>query len=69
VHHHDGSGSWSPPVDPTEPLRGALTHFVECVVTGATPQSDGEAGWRVVRILEAASASLAARGAPVGLVW
>ena len=69
VHRHDDGGSWSPPVDPTEPLRHALAEFVGCVASGVTSRTDGEAGLRVVRILEAASASLAGRGAPVDLAW
>lgn len=58
---------WTPRLDPTEPLRRALAHFVDCVASGVTPRTDGEAGLRVVRTLEAASVSLAARGAPVDL--
>ena len=69
VHRHDGGGSWSPPLDPTEALHHALVDFVGCVASGGTPRADGEAGWRVVRILEAASASLADRGRPVDLPW
>ena len=42
----------SPLVPNTEPLRLECAHFVECVREGRTPQSDGESGLRVVRILE-----------------
>lgn len=41
-----------------EPLRVQCEHFIECVRTGAKPQSDGEVGLRVVRILEQADKSL-----------
>jgi UDP-N-acetyl-D-glucosamine dehydrogenase len=42
----------------TEPLRVECAHFVECVQTGARPLSDGQQGLAVVRVLEAAQASL-----------
>lgn len=41
-----------------EPLRLQCEHFVECVRTGRRPQSDGNVGARVVRILEQADKSL-----------
>jgi predicted dehydrogenase len=44
---------WSPRIPNREPLRLECEHFVECIRTGATPRSDGEAGLRVVRVLEA----------------
>jgi len=37
------------------------------VTTGRRPLSDGHAGLRVVRILEAASQSMAQRGQPIAL--
>lgn len=46
-----------------EPLRVQCEHFVECIATGATPQSSGEVGAKVVRILEAADRSLRNGGA------
>ncbi len=56
---------WAPRLDVTEALRVEAEHFVECINTGSTPQSDGAAGLRIVRILEAATTSLARQGAPV----
>jgi predicted dehydrogenase len=47
-----------PKIDFVEPLRVEMQHFVDCIQTGATPDSDGRAGLRVVRALEAAQASL-----------
>jgi predicted dehydrogenase len=41
-----------------EPLRLECQHFLECVRTGGTPLTDGHEGLRVVRVLEAAQASL-----------
>ena len=56
---------WAPRLDVTEALKVEADHFVHCVCTGSTPESDGEAGLRIVRILEAATESLAKHGAPV----
>jgi predicted dehydrogenase len=42
----------SPQISNEEPLRIECRHFVECVREGGTPRSDGEAGVRVVRVLE-----------------
>lgn len=58
---------WAPKLDATEALLTEARHFIECMTTGATPISDGHAGLRVVRILEAATRSLARRGEPVEL--
>lgn len=58
---------WAPQIAPTEALALETEHFLDCVEHGKTPLSDGEAGLRVVRILEAASQSIAARGAPVDI--
>jgi predicted dehydrogenase len=58
---------WAPQIAPTEALRLETAHFLDCVEHGKTPLSDGEAGLRVVRILEAASRSIEARGAPVDI--
>ena len=44
---------WCPRIPNREPLRLECEHFVECLRTGATPQSDGESGLRVVRVLAA----------------
>jgi predicted dehydrogenase len=58
---------WAPKLDATEALLTEARHFIECMTTGATPITDGHAGLRVVRILEAATRSLARRGEPVEL--
>ena len=49
---------WSPRISNIEPLRTEIQHFVDCVRTGRTPISDGLAGLRVVRVLEALQQSL-----------
>jgi predicted dehydrogenase len=58
----------SPKLDITEALRVETAHFLDCIQTGKKPITDGEAGLRIVRILDAASRSLAANGQPVKLV-
>ncbi len=58
---------WSPKLDMTEALRSEVLHFVRCIEEGTPAITDGEAGLRVVRVLEAASQSLAERGRLVEL--
>ncbi len=58
---------WSPKVDNTEALAVELRHFVECVAEGRNPSNDGEAGLRIVGLLEAAERSLKQRGRIVEL--
>jgi hypothetical protein len=40
-------------------------HFVDCIEQGTAPETDGRQGLELVQILEAASRSLKANGAPV----
>nr|WP_322490414.1 Gfo/Idh/MocA family oxidoreductase [Chloroflexus sp.] len=49
---------WAPRLDNIEALRIEAEHFVDCVRNGRRPQSDGYAGLRVIRILEAATRSM-----------
>ena len=58
---------WAPKLAVSEALAVEAAHFVECVTDGTRPQSDGEAGLRVVRLLEAASASMQNHGRPVSI--
>jgi predicted dehydrogenase len=58
---------WCPKVPPGEALENEVQHFAECIRTGARPLSDGLAGLRVVRMIEAGSLSMQQRGAPVEL--
>ena len=48
----------SPVIDLTEALKVEVSHFVDCVLEGKQPITDGLSGWRTVRILEAANVSL-----------
>ena len=56
---------WSPHLPAKEALQTEAEHFVDCLRNRATPISNGLTGLRVVGILEAASRSIAARGAPI----
>ena len=58
---------WAPKLDMTEALKRELELFVDCIEQSARPVTDGLAGLRVVRILEAATRSLAQRGRIVEL--
>jgi predicted dehydrogenase len=58
---------WAPQLDMTEALSLELRQFVACVESGTAPVSDGQAGLRVVKILEAATMSLARRGGIIEL--
>ena len=58
---------WAPKVDATEALKLELGYFLDCVLDNQRPSNDGEAGLRVVRLLEAAEQSLKARGRIVTL--
>ena len=58
---------WAPKLDMTEALRVELSHFIECISKRLTPITDGHAGYRVVKILEAATESVKGRGRLVEL--
>ncbi len=58
---------YSPKVEEREALQFEARHFIDCIQHGTRPETDGAAGLRVVKILEAASKSLAARGGAVDL--
>src|ERR1700730_1082282 len=53
---------WAPQVEQVEALRLELGYFVECINKNESPFNNGCAGLKVVRMLEAASQSLAKRG-------
>src|SRR6185369_3952410 len=58
---------WAPKLDQTEGLQKEARHFIDCIVNGNAPETDGHAGLRVVRLLESAERSMAARGQLVEL--
>lgn len=62
--YHYGD-SYIPHIKQEEPLKTECQHFLDCIASGEQPATGGQAGFQMVRILEAASASLNANGAPV----
>jgi predicted dehydrogenase len=63
--YRDG-GVCAPRFPMREPLHVQDEHFVECVLTGRRPRTDGESGLAVVRVLEAAAQSMQ-RGGEVSI--
>jgi predicted dehydrogenase len=57
----------APHLATTEALKSEAVHFIDCITNGTHPQTDGEMGLRVVKVLEAADKSMANRGQPVQL--
>ncbi len=57
----------APRLDTTEALSRELKEFVACIDSATPPIADGQAGLRVVRVLEAATRSLSRQGAMVEL--
>lgn len=53
---------WAPRLDATEALQTEALHFIDCIENNTRPETDGESGLRLVRIVEAAERSLRARG-------
>ena len=56
-----------PHLPAAEPLVLELRHFLDRVADRGRPRSDGKEGLGVVRVLEAATRSLARDGAPIGV--
>jgi predicted dehydrogenase len=54
-----------PKLEATEALHHAAKEFVSSIIEGRKPLTDGVAGYRVVRVLEAAQESLDKGGQPV----
>lgn len=57
----------SPHLDNYEPLFAEANHFLECIVSGKKPRTDGQSGLRVVRALEMAENSLRSNGGFIGV--
>lgn len=66
--YHYGD-TYSPHVPQPEPLKVQCSHFLDCIQNRAAPRSDGTNGLKVVKILEAASASMEDGGAKVKFNW
>jgi len=66
VHYRSGD-MWSPQIEQVEALHLELGYFADCITNNRTPFNDGQAGLRVVKILEAADRSIKKRGKQVRL--
>lgn len=66
VNYRSGD-MWAPKVDQSEALRLETEYFVDCIEKGETPFNDGQAGLRVVKMLEACDRSLKNNGRMVYL--
>jgi len=55
----------SPRIEASEPLKNQCSHFLECVIQGSRPLTDGCEGLEVVRVMEAVDRSIACHGAPI----
>jgi predicted dehydrogenase len=61
VNYRSGD-MWAPQVEQGEALKSELDYFIDCISTQRIPINDGHAGWRVVKMLEAANHSVTKRG-------
>ncbi len=57
----------SPQIEINEPLKNQCDHFLDCVLQGHRPLTDGWAGAAVVKVLTAIDLSIAQHGAPVSI--
>jgi len=64
--YHYGD-SYIPHIQQEEPLKAECQHFLNCIENGVKPLTSGHEGLELVKILEAASASLKGHGAPVSI--
>lgn len=58
---------WSPNVEQVEALKVEASYFVDCITNNKKVFNDGQAGLRIVRMLEAADKSLQQQGTLVRL--
>src|SRR6266851_241973 len=66
VNYRSGD-MWAPQIEQLEALRVELGYFADCIMQNKTPFNNGEAGLRIVRMLEAADCSIQKRGELVRL--
>jgi len=60
---------WAPQLDNTEALQTEALHFIDCIEHNKQPETDGPAGLRMVKMIEAAETSLRDRGRLIELQW
>jgi predicted dehydrogenase len=53
---------WAPKVEQTEALKAECEYFIDCIQGNKQPFNDGQAGLKVVEMLEAANQSMRERG-------
>jgi len=58
---------WAPKLDTAEALKLEAVHFLQCIEEKKKPVTDGAAGLRIVKILEAATESMKEHGRPLEL--
>ena len=58
---------YAPKIDDQEALALESRHFVDCLMNGKKPLTDGKSGLEVVKVLVASEKSLKLKGAPVRL--
>jgi len=58
---------YAPKLEEIEALAVGTEHFVDCILNGKKPITDGRAGLEVVKVLVASKESLRKKGAPVDL--
>ncbi len=58
---------WAPKIEQSEALSTEARYFIDCIQKQETPFNDGQAGLRVVRLLEAAEQSLKERGKAIAV--
>ena len=59
---------WAPRLDNTEALQTEALHFIDCIENNRQPETDGLAGLRMVKMIEAAEKSLRDRGKLIELL-
>ncbi|HWF87276.1 MAG TPA: Gfo/Idh/MocA family oxidoreductase [Pyrinomonadaceae bacterium] len=60
---------WAPQLNNTEALQTEARHFIDCIEHNKQPETDGPAGLRMVKLIEAAETSLRDRGRLIELQW
>jgi len=60
---------WAPQLNNTEALQTEANHFIDCIEHNQQPETDGPAGLRMVKLIEAAETSLRDRGRLIELQW
>lgn len=55
----------SPMLNPSEPLKNQVAHFINCIDQGTQPICDATGGENVIKVLEAIDVSIKQNGAPV----